>query len=169
MVYYIDLDTQFTSFLERITQPTFSLDDLVVFTPDGGEIADVLSQVCSVRVHGPALVVLDSVAVFYHLFKEKVSFGEINRMLSVCLYMLQSFASRTNTTLLVSSLTRAKRLKAQGRPSWSPSYPGGRVLTQKSELILTLASGLGYIQVKVVKHPNLSLQGCGYQLSISET
>ena len=168
LVYYIDLDTMFTAFLEQEARPTFPLDDLVVFNPDRGEIQDVLSQICSVRLHGPDLVVFDSVTVFYHLFEARVGFGEINRMLGVCLSLLQSFASRMNTAVLVSSLTRAKKLKAPGRSLWSPSYPGGRVLTKRSELILSLKSGLGYIDVRVVKHPTPSIQGIVCRLPLSE-
>lgn len=168
LVYYVDLDTMFTAFLEHEAQPSFPLGDLVVFNPDGGELQDVLSKICSVKVHRPDLVVFDSVTMFYHMFDVEVGFGEINRMLGVYLSLLQGFASRTEAAILVTSLTRAKKLRASGRSSWSPSYPGGRVLAKRSELILSLTSREGVIEAKVVKHPNPSLQGNVYRLPISE-
>lgn len=163
LVYYVDLDTMFTAFLANI-RPASLLDDLVIFNPDREEIQDVISQICSVRTHNPDLVVFDSITVFYHLCEAKGGFGDVNRMLGLYISLFQNFASKMNTTVLFSSLARAKYQKT----SWSPSYPGGRVLKKRSELIFSLTSSSGSIGVTVVKHPESSLQGIMCYIPVSE-
>jgi hypothetical protein len=164
LVYYVDLDTAFTVFLENHVRSTFPLDDLVIFNPDCRDFHDVISQICSVRTDFPELVVLDSVTMFCHLFEAKGRFGEVNRMLGLYISLLQDFASKHDTTVLVSSLARAEKQKV----SWSPSYPGGRVLKRRSDLILSLESSLASVEVRIVKHPNASNQGRIYHFAVSE-
>ena len=166
LVYYIDLDTAFTVFLEQKVKSSPGLRNLVLFTPALGEVEDVFSQVLSVKAHPPKLIVVDSASAFYRFFEPEVSSGEVNRALGLYLSMLQNFAFKHGTCILVTSLVRAKKLKSSG--SWAPFYPGGRVLNEKSGLILMFKSMSGFFQVKVLKHPSKSLVGSVYRISVDD-
>jgi hypothetical protein len=166
LVHYVDLDTIFTAYLEHEAKPRIPVDDLLIFNPSQAEINDVISRICSIRVHCPDLVVFDSVNMFYNLFQSGISFGELNRMLGVYLSLLQSFSTRMNTVVLITSLARAKKTDTASS-SWSQSYPGGRVLTGRSGLIMSITVGVGYLRVRMEKHPNLILTGTVHHLRIS--
>ncbi|MEM4297823.1 MAG: hypothetical protein QW815_05595 [Nitrososphaerota archaeon] len=165
LVYYVDLDTAFTTFIEQEARSASALKNLVLFIPALEEVEDVFSHILSVA-SPPDLIVVDSVASFYSFFEPGLISSEINRTLGLYISLLQSFASRYKTCVIITSLIRARRLKASG--PWFFSYPGGKVLAEKSALVLMFRSGMGFFQAKVLKHPLKGLVGSAYKIPIDQ-
>ena len=155
---YLDLDTTFTVHLQQgfinITKP----EELVIFTPDGRELDDLMAQIFSLNLSERDLIIFDSATAFHHIHGNTSSFISLNRKMGLYLAFLDGLAQRYGVTTLILSMLRYKKNKIGGPNSWFTSPSGGRVLEKKSSMILSLTTEYPGIKAKVLKHPRREIE-----------
>lgn len=162
VIVYIDLDTAFTVFLEDHEDLPYG-EELRVFRPRNGEIDDVVADVCSLSGVRIDTVVFDSVTSLYSLQEGRGDSSKANRRLGLYLALLTAAVSRSGGRIILTSLMRSRRRRNED--SWYQTYAGGRLLRQRSDLILKLSRrDSGLLDVSVLKCRDPSLEGLNLQL-----
>jgi hypothetical protein len=161
VIIYIDIDTAFTVFLEDQRDLHYS-ENLRIFRPRQGEMDDVIAGICSLSGVKIGIVVLDSVTSFYNLQVKGQDGSKMNRQLGLYLALLTTAVSRDGGKVLLTSMMRSRKM---GDNSWYRTHAGGKLLRQRSELILRLGrEGSGRVEVVVLKCHDPSLHGVRLQL-----
>lgn len=166
VVCYIDLDTLFTAYVTYEVVEDHALDDLVIFNPNGEEVGDAVATVCSIMKSWVPLVVLDSASMLHYLSSSRFGFGEANRSLSLYLALLNEWAAKRGSSVLVTSLARSRR--RAGASDWSISYPGGRALRRFGQAMFELHTIEDGVEVVVLKHAEKHLEGRRYKVEASK-
>jgi len=143
---YIDLDTAFTALLERC-EAFHGAEDLLVIRPEGGFIDEAIAYICSLNIPSVKLIVFDSTTTFYSLRGGGEDASSLNMKLGLYLALLRKAALKSGGRLIFTSMRRSSR----GGGIWHTSYPGGRLLKRRSDLMLELSMDEGFLTVSVVK------------------
>ena len=148
-VVYIDLDTVFTSYAKN---NVFDLNsgDLEIFLPRENEFECMLSDICSHLDDNAALVVVDSLNSFYHLY-DKIKVGSLNRLLSTYISLLLSHTRRVGCCLLVTSMIRHKKTS-----EWILAPSSKRLIEARSTVIFNAELGNALV-LTILKNQPLKL------------
>ena len=165
LIYYIDLDTLFTSYILNENNSFSNSDDFVLFTPKRNQLNDTISSICSMQHKKPSLVVFDSLNLLYHTAYIRSNFGEANRVISLYLALLEQFAQNNDVHVLIFSLSKTAR--KNNLSNWKSFYPGGIPLESFSSAIFHVEHNFSSFNVTLLKHPSVSLLFKQYTLKIS--
>jgi hypothetical protein len=149
-VWYIDLDLQYSSALS-VTGQRIS-KHLHLFNPSEEDLLNsFIELVSNLGWSGDAnrgMVVLDSVNTLQLLLRDRdyrTGSLKANHEASILVSLLEKFATKRNSTLLLGNLMRLRPGKeAQDRTiesSWEEQLSGGRMIRQKSDVILSVSRG----------------------------
>lgn len=166
VVAYIDLDTQFTVFVRNLPRPPQGLENLLVFHPDAASMDDVVVHVCSTMSPDLELIVFDSVTTFYHVFGGTSNFGRLNQKLGVYLSLFRRVMQSENTSILLTSLAKARKPSKPGVEEWKVAYAGGRVLARASQVLVEVHRKDGFLLATLLKHPRQNLVGKRFRARI---
>ena len=148
-VYYIDLDTSFTVYLQANLFHILNLEKLSVYHPNKFNLDNIISYLCSLNKKEGGVIILDSVSSIYHIFASEQKASNINLRLGLYLAFLQKFAVENKFSILITSMARSKKAN---QTSWVQTYSGGRVLMNKSEVIYKTIQKQKNLQVEVIRH-----------------
>ena len=165
LIYYVDLDTLFTSYILNENNSFSNSEDLVLFTPKRNQLPNIISTICSMQNKKPSLVVFDSLNLLYHMTYINSNFGEANRVISLYLALLEQFAQDNNVTVLIFSLSRTTRKNTL--TNWQSFYPGGLSIDSFSSAIFHVEHHFPSFNLTLLKHPSVSLMFKQYTLKIS--
>jgi hypothetical protein len=149
-VIYIDLDTAFTSYV-RNGVFTFSDDnELLIYLPAANEFEEMLVDICAKINSDVALVVIDSLNSFYHLY-DRIKIGSLNHLLSSYVSLLLNHSNRFDSRLLVTSMIRHRKTT-----EWVLAPASKRLIESKSSVILDADLLDGNLSISLLKHQRLS-------------
>lgn len=158
---YLDIDTNFTVFLENHKDLPYS-EQLYLFRPNGNTIEDIVVEICSISPTWLDTIIFDSISSFYSTQIETETSSNMNRRLGRYISLLQAVVSRNKGHIIFTSMTRARKKKDE---TWYMSYAGGRLLTERSDLILELKNNKFGCEVSILKSPDSSLIGSNLNLN----
>lgn len=158
---YLDIDTNFTVFLENQKELPYT-DYLYVFRPNDNNIDKIISEICSFNPTLLDIVIFDSISSFYNTQKEIETSSSMNRKLGRYISLLQMVVSRSNGHIIFTSMTRARKKRDE---TWYISYAGGRLLRKRSNLILELNNNKLGLEVSILKSPESTMIGSKLNLN----
>ncbi|MFC1755434.1 hypothetical protein ACFL96_18935 [Thermoproteota archaeon] len=158
---YLDIDTNFTVFLEDHKDLSYS-EHLYLFRPNGNTIDDIVAEICSISPTWLDTIIFDSISSFYSTQGETETSSNMNRRLGRYISLLQTVVSRNKGHIIFTSMTRARKKRDE---TWYISYAGGRLLTERSDLILELKNNKFGFEVSILKSPDSSLIGSKLNLN----
>jgi hypothetical protein len=146
-VIYVDLDTLFSSYF-RNGMFTFSGDtrDLLIYLPLANQFEEMLPDICSAIASDIALVVMDSLGSFYHLY-DRIKVGALNHLLSSYVSLVLNHVNRYGSRLLVTSMIRHRKTT-----EWILAPSSRRLIESKSDVILLAEPAGSNLAVNVLKH-----------------
>ena len=165
LIYYIDFDTIFTSYILNEHNSFSNSDDFVLFTPKRDQLSTIISNICSMQFEKPSLVIFDSLNLLYHSTYIRSNFGESNRIISLYLALLHQFAQDNDVNVLTFSLSRTTQKTDISK--WQSFYPGGISIESFNSIIFHIEHQFPNFNVMILKHPSTSLMLKQYTLQIS--
>ena len=150
-VIYIDLDTTFTSYVRNGVFNFSEVNDLLIYTPSANEFEELLSDICSRINSDVALVIIDSLNSFYHLY-DGVKGGSLNHLLSSYVSLLLDHTSRLGSRLLITSMIRQRKTT-----EWILVPSNRRFIETKGGVILMVDLLEGALEINLLKHRKLKI------------
>lgn len=148
-VLYIDLDSVFTAYVKNEFFLLPHSNELTLYLPSANEFEKILADVCS-RINGKvALIVVDSLNSFYHLY-DRGEIGPLNHLLSSYVSLLLSHASKYGSVLLVTSMIRHKKTT-----EWVLAPASKRLIESRSNVILKADFHNNALVIDLLKHEEL--------------
>jgi len=121
----------------------------LIYTPSANEFEELLSDICSRINSDVALVIIDSLNSFYHLY-DGVKVSSLNHLLSSYVSLLLDHTSRLGSRLLVTSMMRQRKTT-----EWILVPSNRRFIETKGGVILMVDLLDGALEINLLKHGKL--------------
>jgi hypothetical protein len=148
-VHFADFDLQYSSLIsnnsshyEKLSNKLFQL-----FRSEGSQTVDLfVSLLNSSNVEKGGIIVLDSINTLQVMLQPRASrmdFVKSNHEAAILITLVQEFASRYSKTLILGNSVRPRPRERGGSKLWHTTLSGGRMITIKSDVVLSATQSLG--------------------------